>query len=141
MALLVCKVSGRDIDNKVFLKTQPNSSCRHGDTLQKKKNMYDVYIRKWERYASERKVDKVSPPLSAAVNFLASLAESVVCSARSALSSYLCTYDWVLFGKNELVKGLIKGVFETKPAFPKYSTTWDVNIILKELETWTPVEK
>ena len=37
----------------------------------KKKNMYDVYIRKWERYVSERKVDKVSPPLSAAVNFLA----------------------------------------------------------------------
>ena len=37
LALLVCKVSGRDIDNKDFLKTQPNSSCRHGDTLQKKK--------------------------------------------------------------------------------------------------------
>uniref|UniRef100_UPI003AF4B147 reverse transcriptase-like protein n=1 Tax=Thiolapillus sp. TaxID=2017437 RepID=UPI003AF4B147 len=34
LALLVCKVSGRDIDNKDFLKTQPNSSCRHGDTLQ-----------------------------------------------------------------------------------------------------------
>ena len=43
--------------------------------------------------------------------------------------------------KNELVRRLIKGVFETKPAFPKYSTTWDVNIVLKELDTWTPVEK
>ena len=95
MALLVSKVSGRDIDNKDFLKTQPNSSCRHGDTLQK--HVHDVYIRKWKRYASERKVDKVSPPLSAAVNFQASLAESdlsnsAVCTASSALSSYLCTY-------------------------------------------------
>ena len=95
MALLVCKVSGR------VVKTQPNSSCRHGDTVQ---NTYDVYIRKWERYASEGKVDKVSPPLTAAVNFLASLAESdlsnsAVCTARSALSSYLCTYDGVPFGK------------------------------------------
>ncbi|WP_419584126.1 hypothetical protein, partial [Thiolapillus sp.] len=105
-----------------------------------------MYIRKWERYASERKVDKVSPPLTAAVNFLASLAESdlsysAVCTARSALSSYLCTYDGVPFGKNELVKRLIKGVFETKPVFPKYNATWDVNIVLKELETWTPIEK
>lgn len=117
------------------------SSWRHST-----KHMYDVYIRKWERYASERKVDKVSPPLTAAVNFLASLAESdlsysAVCTARSALSSYLCTYDGVPFGKNELVKRLIKGVFETKPVFPKYNATWDVNIVLKELETWTPIEK
>ena len=35
------------------------SSWRH--STKKKKNMYDVYIRKWERYANERKVDKVSP--------------------------------------------------------------------------------
>ena len=102
--------------------------------------MSDVYIRKWEWCANERKGDKVSVPLSAAVNFLASLAESdlsysTVCTARSALSSYLCPYDRVPFGKNELVKRLIKGVFETKPAFPKYSTAWDVTIVLKELET------
>ena len=124
------------------------SSWRHST-----KHMYDVYIRKWERYASERKMDKVSPPLIAAVNFLASLAESdlsysAVCTARSALSSYLCTNDGVPFGKKELVKRLIKlfkvfspGVFERKPAFPKSSATWDVNIDLKELETWTPIEK
>ena len=84
--------------------------------------------------------------MTAAVNFQASLAESdlsysAMCTARSALSSYLCTYDGVLFGKNELVKRLIKGVFETKPTFPKYSAIWDVNIVLKELETWTPIEK
>ena len=68
------------------------SSWRHST-----KNVDDVSIRKWKRYASERKVDKVSPPLSAAVNFQASLAESdlsnsAVCTASSALSSYLCTY-------------------------------------------------
>ena len=50
-------------------------------------------------------------------------------------------YDGVPFGRNELVRRLIKGVFETKPAFPKYSTTSDVHIVLKELDTWTPVEK
>ena len=42
------------------------------------------------------------------------------------------------FRCNELVK---KTVFEKKPALPRYKNTWDVNIVLKELETWIPTEK
>ena len=108
--------------------------------------MYDVYIRQWVRYAREKKVDQFSPPLTTAINFLAQLAKrdlsySAVCTARSALSSYLCTYDGAAFGCNELVKRLMKGVFEKKPALPRCKNTWDVNIVLKELETWIPTEK
>ena len=58
LALLVCKVSGRDIDNNVFfLKTQPNSSCRHGDTLQNtcttctSENGNDMLVKgKWTKF-------------------------------------------------------------------------------------------
>ena len=46
-----------------------------------------------------------------------------------------------MFGCKELVKRLMKGVFEKKPALPRYKNTWDVNIVLKELETWIPTEK
>lgn len=35
----------------------------------------------------------------------------------------------------------MKGVFEKKPALPRCKNTWDVNIVLKELETWIPTEK
>ena len=42
------------------------------------------------------------------------------------------------FRCNELVK---KTVFEKKPALPRYKNTWDVNIVLKELETSIPTEK
>jgi len=35
----------------------------------------------------------------------------------------------------------MKGVFEKKPALPRYKNTWDVNTVLKELETWIPTEK
>ena len=108
--------------------------------------MYDVYIRQWVRYACEKKVDQFSPPLTTAINFLAQLAKrdlsySAVCTAHSALGSYLCTYDGTAFGLNELVKRLMKGVFEKKPALPRYKNTWDVNIVLKELETWISTEK
>ena len=79
--------------------------------------MYDVYIRQWVQYAREKKVDQFSPPLTTAINFLAQSAKrdlsySAVCTAHSSLSSYLCTYDGVAFGCNELVKRLMKGVFE-----------------------------
>ena len=49
------------------------------------------------------------------------------------------------FGCKELVKRLMKGVSEQKPALPRtlprYKNTWDVNIVLKELKTWIPTEE
>ena len=91
-------------------------------------------------------MDQVSPPLSTAVNFLAELAKrglsySAVCTARSALSSYLCKYEGTVFGSQDLVKRLMKGIFEKKPVFPRHTRTWDVNIVLTALETWVPIEK
>ena len=108
--------------------------------------MYDVYIKKWEKYAYQRQVDPISPPLNVAVNFLANLAEtgssySAVATARSALSSYVTLPGGEAFGSCAIVKRLMKGVFECKPTFPKVCSTWDVNIVLKELESWYPTEK
>ena len=39
------------------------------------KKMYEMYIRKWKRYAGERQVFTVSLALEVAVNYLASLVE------------------------------------------------------------------
>ncbi|GFO11365.1 transposon ty3-i Gag-Pol polyprotein [Plakobranchus ocellatus] len=68
-------------------------SCRP-DT----KKVYASYITKWQRYAAAIKVDSVSPPITATVNFLADLYEkgasrSALCIARSALSSYVDIQD------------------------------------------------
>jgi len=89
-------------------------------------------------------VDPVSPPLAEGVNFLTTLVKnkaslSAVCTARSALSCKLTSYEGVTFGNTDLVKRFIKGVFESNPTFPKQSETWDVNIVLNEIKTWTPV--
>ncbi|KAL8598175.1 hypothetical protein ACOMHN_043246 [Nucella lapillus] len=110
------------------------------------KQMYGVYINKWERNACGKQVDPISSLLNEAVNFLASLAEqdysySAVATARLALSCYLQFSDNVCFGNHGLVRRLMKGVYERKPALPKYCTTWDVNIVLQELECWTPTDK
>ena len=39
-----------------------------------------------------------------------------------------------------MVKRFIKGVYELKPTFPKYSATWDVDDVLRYLENMAPVE-
>ena len=108
--------------------------------------MYDVYIRQWVWYACEKKVDQFSQRLTTVINFLTQLVKrdlsySAVCTARSALSSYLCTYDGAAFRCNKLVKRLMKGVFEKKPVLPRYKNTWDVNTVSKELESWISTEK
>ena len=35
----------------------------------------------------------------------------------------------------------MKGVFELRPAFPKYAVTWDVDLVLRYLELLFPLDK
>ena len=39
-----------------------------------------------------------------------------------------------VFGQHPYVKSLLKGVFETKPALPRYTCVWDVEIVLDYLK-------
>ena len=57
--------------------------------------------------------------------------------AHSALTHFIDPFEGVPFGENVLVKRLMKGVFENKPTLPKQNSTWDVNTVLKEMESWT----
>ena len=45
------------------------------------------------------------------------------------------------FGEHKLVRKFIKGVFELRPALPRYSTTWDVDVVFEYLETLKPHDK
>ena len=45
----------------------------------------------------------------------------------------------ISFGEHPLVCRFIKGVFQLKPALPKYTHTWDVEKVLSYLQTLAPV--
>ena len=101
---------------------------------------------KWRRYAHSRHIDTISPSISEAVKFLAhlyklSLGYSAICVARSVLSSYLNIADVVDFGQHKMVNCFMKGVFELKPVLPKYSHSWNVDIVLNFLECYAPNDK
>ncbi|KAL0849300.1 hypothetical protein ABMA28_013624 [Loxostege sticticalis] len=55
-------------------------------------------------------------------------------SHRSALSMLLGSN----VGSDDRVKRLLKGVFKLKPSFPKYSSTWDPQVVLNHVCNWYP---
>ena len=62
-------------------------------------------------------------------------AYSAMNTARSALSTVIPIKDGVTFGKQPIVKRLMKGIFRKRPALPKYCATFDVDIIFNYLLT------
>ena len=60
------------------------------------------------------------------------LGYSAINIARSALSTFLFV-DNQAVGKHPLVIRYLEGVFQSRPAFPKYNFTWDAGKVIKHL--------
>ena len=61
---------------------------------------------------------------------------SAINTARSALSSAITPVDKTTFGEHPLVTRFLKGTFEFRPFLPRYSTIWDVGIVLTYLRSF-----
>ena len=90
-------------------------------------------------------MDPLSPLVTDGINFLAflfkgGLGYSAICTARSAISGLVKFKDSECFGEHQLVRKFIKGVFELRPALPRYAVTWDVDIVFDFLKMWFPFE-
>lgn len=97
---------------------------------------YSVYLKKWKVYCDKKNLDSFNPGIIPAIEFLGSLHKqglgySAINTARSALSSILPYENGITFGDHPLVCRTLKGIFELKPALPKYSQIWDVNTVLE----------
>ena len=55
---------------------------------------------------------------------------------RSALSFFLC--DRLDIGSNDFISRLFKYFYKTRPSFPRYFVSWDINILLNFLMSWHP---
>lgn len=109
------------------------------------KKQYNPYINRWEQYCHKREIDPFSAPVEEGVNFLAELYDSgvgysAINTARSALSTCIQTPGHKNFGSHPLVCRVLKGVFESRPSLPKYSSTWDAKHVLDYLRNLHPAE-
>jgi len=109
----------------------------------KSSKSYDSHFRKWASWCDERGCDPVSCPVSEIVNFLAFLhgegyQSRSLNSFRSAISSVHDRVDGIEVGKHPMVARLLKGAFHARPPLPRYTATWDVQIVLQYLEGLGP---
>ena len=84
---------------------------------QSSRQPYDVHIKKWLLFCSDRKIDPIQPPVGTAVDFLAMLYEkrfsySSINTTRCALPAILDPYgaSRTTFGEHPDVKRFMKGI-------------------------------
>lgn len=117
------------------------ASWRTGTTKQ-----YKTYLTKWQSHCKANGLDTFKPGLEKAIDFLSYLFQeglnySGVNTARSALSTNLGLEDGFKFGEHPLVCRFMKGVFELKPALPKYKEVSQVSTVLDYLKTTKPASQ
>ena len=106
---------------------------------------YNSHVERFVTFCCEGYTDPIQATTEMGIEFLTEyfkpgVGYSSVNSARSALSSIIKPVCNVPFGKSPLVRRLLKGVFNIRPALPRYVTTWDVTKVftfIKSKPTFT----
>ena len=102
------------------------------------KKGYESYLKEWVLYCNTKDIpiETAMYSTNVAIDFLTylfrvkKLGYSAVNTARSALSTIITTGNDFTFGKQPLVCRLLKGMFRERPSLPRYTVTYDANIVL-----------
>lgn len=102
---------------------------------------YDSCIRQWWQYCKLNNQDLFCVSVPKLLSYLMSIFnkgasyQTLNCH-RSALSLIIGNH----IGNDDRMKRWFKGVFKIRPFAPKYTSTWDPNIVLTFLKQWHPLE-
>ncbi|XP_071165217.1 uncharacterized protein [Mytilus edulis] len=101
---------------------------------------YGTYFKRWMCFSNKRQTDPLDPSINTVLSFLSSLYDSglsysAINTAKSAISSICSVTSGIDIGKHKLVTRYMRGIFNARPSLPKYTETWDVNIVLDYLKT------
>jgi len=102
------------------------------------KKQYNTYAKRWMEFCTMNKVSATDANVEQAIEFLTELYQkdlsfSAINTARSMLSVILKPVDGMTIGNQPLMRRFMKGVFRSRPSLPKYTVTYDVNIVLQYL--------
>lgn len=100
---------------------------------------YQSAWKKWCCWCTKQCIDPISYDVCCLVNFLAELLDQGVqqCSINTITSAISMTHTQVNglpIGQHPLVNRLVKGVYNCRPLQPRYSTTWDVDIVVRYIQ-------
>ncbi|XP_038051563.1 uncharacterized protein LOC119724536 isoform X1 [Patiria miniata] len=110
------------------------------------KKSYRSAIQKWILFCARGQINPVRAPVTVVLDCLTEEfhkgnSYSSVNTLRSAISAIVAPIDVSPIGSHPLVKRFMTGVFNLRPAMPRYNFTWDVNIVFKYLKELGPGEK
>lgn len=102
---------------------------------------YNVTLKKWWFFCKARNQDPFLNKLPLLLDFLTNeyncgASYSTLNTHRSALALIFGK----IFSESDVVVRFLKGVFRSRPSFPKYQTTWDPNILLDHVAKFFPNE-
>ena len=99
-----------------------------------------AYKSGWKKFSSwcdQRQANPFSCPVEIVVNFLAAQQRLVLfgklAGYRSTISHFHEKVDGMPVGKHPLVVEVMKGSFRDNPPVPRFTLTWDINIVLTYL--------
>lgn len=109
---------------------------------------YGGHLQRWVSFCIGRRSDPFSPHVNVLLDFLfeafqnggqndSGLGYSSINTIRSAISA-IATIDGQPAGQHPLVRRFLKSVFQQRPSLPRYSTTWDPNIVLDHIKSLGP---
>lgn len=107
------------------------------------RSAYNSAWAKWSSWCTERSIDPVSCSVNKIADFLTGMfwdgyQYNTINLHRSAISALHDEVDGTPIGQNQLIKKILTGVFQENPPKPKYTTTWDVNVVLQHIKNLGP---
>ena len=109
------------------------------------KKQYGSYARKWLKYCSENHIDCCRASVTEIIEFLTDMFKnsnvqySTFNTVRSMLSSMVEPRDGITVGNHPLVKRFMKGIFKLRPSLPKYTVTYNAQIVLQHMTRMPPL--
>lgn len=100
---------------------------------------YQSGWKRWSGWCARREVNPISCGIQPFLSFITSLFQEglkyrTINTIRSAVSSTHQPVEGSPIGQHPLVKQLMKGVYNSRPPLPRYTHTWDVNVVLKHIK-------
>ena len=95
------------------------------------------------KFCKATSISYIHPTLQQVLDFFMDQSKivgySAVATARSALSSFI-TVNGIKVGEHPLVSRSMSRLFNQKEALPRYTETWDPQIVLNYLKTFPAVD-
>ena len=100
---------------------------------------YDSCWRKWASWCRERQINPFQASVENVINFLSHLYTegyeySTINNYRSAISAIHPEIDGEKVGQKHTVKQVMAGIFNKRPPLPRYTNTWDVDVVLNHIQ-------